>query len=176
MAYKRLFVFVEGTDDERFVSDIIIPIIFDRYDHIRIVLYAEEKKIKINNYIKSINSMGGYYFFLRDFDNTTCVTKRRNDTLQKYRRLTLGKIMIVINEIESWYLAGVSNSFSSSYKISIPRDTSDITKESFNAIMPSTFSSRIDFMIELLKNYTVSRAIKRNNSFKYFIGKKLVFN
>jgi len=38
--YKRLFIWVEGLDDQRFIENIIIPYFEERYDDIRTIKYA----------------------------------------------------------------------------------------------------------------------------------------
>ena len=47
----------------------------------------------------------------------------------------------------------------------------NITKEKFDALIPKKFTSRIDFMLEILKNFSIEIAKQKNNSFKYFIEK-----
>ena len=61
-------------------------------------------------------------------------------------------------EIESWYLAGISNSIANSIRIRYHCTTNDVTKERFNELIPSSFTSRIDFMNELLKHYDFETA------------------
>ena len=34
--YRRLFIWVEGTDDERFFNTIVVPRLANRYDHITV--------------------------------------------------------------------------------------------------------------------------------------------
>ena len=46
------FVFVEGPDDERFITSVL------GNDKIKVIKYAREKKEYINRYIKSIKSIG----------------------------------------------------------------------------------------------------------------------
>ncbi|MEM3394055.1 MAG: hypothetical protein QXY79_03310 [Candidatus Methanomethylicia archaeon] len=57
-------------------------------------------------------------------------------------------------------------------KIKIPAvsNTEIISKEQFNGYIPKDIS-RIDFMIEILKNFSMEEAKKRNNSFRYFMKK-----
>lgn len=48
------FVFVEGPDDERFITSVL------GNDKIKVIKYAREKKEYINRYIKSIKSIPNY--------------------------------------------------------------------------------------------------------------------
>ncbi|ACB52151.1 hypothetical protein cce_2803 [Crocosphaera subtropica ATCC 51142] len=50
-------------------------------------------------------------------------------------------------------------------------------KEQFNQSIPQKFSSRVDFMIEVLKAYSLNTVIKKesNQSLVYFINKYQIF-
>jgi hypothetical protein len=47
--------------------------------------------------------------------------------------------------------------------------TDELTKEDFNGLIPPKFDSRIDFMFELLKYFSIDTAEKKNQSFRFFI-------
>ncbi|MDI6767583.1 MAG: hypothetical protein QME52_12240, partial [Bacteroidota bacterium] len=51
------------------------------------------------------------------------------------------------------------------------KDTDDTTKEQFNRLIPEKYDSRIDFMSEILNNFSFKTAKRKNRSFKYFIEK-----
>lgn len=66
-----LFVFVEGPDDERFITSVL------GNDKIKVIKYAREKKEYINRYIKSIKSIPNYdYIVICDIDLKSLVEKR----------------------------------------------------------------------------------------------------
>ncbi|HII98687.1 MAG TPA: hypothetical protein HA272_05405 [Methanoregula sp.] len=48
-----------------------------------------------------------------------------------------------------------------------------MTKEDFNAVIPLRFDSRIDFMFELLKSFSLETAVKKNASFRFFYNRYL---
>ena len=85
--------------------------------------------------------------------------------------------MIVKKEIESWYIAGLSDTNLKKLKIKLTAKgkkgdiTGNMTKEKFNKLMPKRFDSRIDFMLEILNQFSLNTAKKRNKSFSYFISK-----
>ena len=54
-------------------------------------------------------------------------------------------------------------------KKKIPDTTDTVTKEQFYNLMPKKFDSKIDFMREILKNFSIEIAKKKNKSFKYFV-------
>jgi hypothetical protein len=69
---------------------------------------------------------------------------------------------VVIKEIESWYYAGLS--IESVQNLNVPSlpFTDDLTKEDFNRLIPKKYDSRIDFMFEILKYFSIDAARKKN--------------
>lgn len=78
---------------------------------------------------------------------------------------------MVVKEIEGWYLAGLGNTEAEKFKIRTFSETDTITKEQFNALIPKTFDSRIDFMLEILRIFSIEIAKQKNRSFRYCIEK-----
>jgi hypothetical protein len=76
---------------------------------------------------------------------------------------------VVIKEIESWYYAGLSPE--SVQNLTVPNlpFTDDLTKEDFNRLIPKKYDSRIDFMFEILKSFSIDTARKKNHSFRFFV-------
>ena len=170
MAYKKLFIWVEGPDDERFVSEIIKPILEKKYNLVQVRKYACSKREKVRNFLRSISVMGDC-IFLTDINRAPCVTKKKTDIARKFKNTNKDKIVVVIKEIESWYLAGLNEATSKKLKVSPPDTTNDVTKEQFNKLIPKRFESRIDFMVESLKYFSIKTAKTKNKSFKYFVTK-----
>ncbi|MBT9131329.1 MAG: hypothetical protein DDT41_01634 [candidate division WS2 bacterium] len=167
--YRRLFVWVEGEDDVRFFNKIIKPKLQKKYNFIQTILYATQKKGKIDDHLRSIKAMGADYIYVADIDNSPCVSAIKQETERKLRNIDKDKIIVVIKEIESWYLAGLSEIQSRKFKIRNFSATDTITKEQFYDLIPEQFNSRIDFMVELLKTFSVEVAKQRNGSFRYCI-------
>ena len=174
MDYKILYILLEGVDDERFFSSIVSPLFQDKYSYIVFYKYASEAPKKIRNFLKSIKSMNeknlADYYFVSDMDSNICITFLKDKLKNKFNIYDLSKIMIVIKEIECWYLAGLNNDFLRKYGISKCSDTCRIFKEDFNRLIPPTFSFRTDFMIECLKFFSIDEAKIFNSSFDYFIN------
>ena len=82
-------------------------------------------------------------------------------------------MVVVIKEIESWYLAGIDAKNAARLNVTIPGSTDHISKKEFDRLIPDSFDSRIDFMIELLKCYSLRVARRKNASFKYFHAKHI---
>jgi len=172
MNYKQLFFFVEGDDDERFFERIIKPKFEEKCDT-KIFKYAQVKNTKVDNFLKSIKAQGAEYIFIADIDSAPCVKSKKQEIRNKFRNVDIDRIIVVIKEIEGWYFAGLDTTSSKELKIhSVSIKTTDnITKEQFNNLIPKKFDSRIDFMLEILKRYSIETAKQKNKSFKYFIEK-----
>ncbi len=171
MGYKALFIFVEGPDDRRFFETIIKPLFERQYDLVKISLHSNLKKEKIKNWLRSLKSMKANYIFVKDINNAPCVTAKKQSIIKKYKTIDKERIIVVIKEIESWYLAGLTEHVLKKFKISPFNTTDKVDKEQFNRLIPQKFDSRIDFMIETLKNFSIDIAMQKNKSFRYFIKK-----
>ena len=91
-----------------------------------------------------------------------------NDRLSKTRRSP--RVLIVCKEIESWYLAGLTDN--DCKKMGIPdslNDTDHLSKEKFLGLMPERFGSKTDFMLAILDLFDLDTARSRNRSFRYFM-------
>ena len=171
MGYRRLFIWVEGADDERFFEKIIVPKLCKKYDFILTRPYATLKKEKRDNFLKSIKAMGADYIYVIDINNSPCVTTKKQEIQNKLRNIDEERIIVVIKEIESWYLAGLGNTEAEKFKIRTFSETDTITKEQFNGLIPRIFDSRIDFLLEILKIFSIEIAKQKNRSFRYCIEK-----
>jgi hypothetical protein len=171
MAYKRLFILVEGEDDERFINAIAKEIFKEKYDLVMPWKYSKQKNEKINDFLISIKSMNADYIYIADINQSPCITAKKNSITTQLQNIAGDRIIIAIKEIESWYLAGVTKDFCSQHRIKQFENTDTITKEQFNSLMPKEFNSRIDFMSEILKHFSINKAKKKNTSFRYFLEK-----
>ena len=171
MAFRRLWVLVEGNDDEKFLER-IMPVFGSGYDYIKIVQYRPIPKKEITAKLRSFNSMKDDVFLLADLDRSPCPGQKRDRLVEKYgQNIDSRGIIIVIKEIESWYLAGLDGVSCKELDIAELADTDQITKEGFNEMIPKRFDSRIDFMQEILKRFSVDIAKQKNSSFAYFMAK-----
>lgn len=175
MNSKVLYIFVEGDYDEEFFKKILIPKLEEEYSYIKIVQYAQKpKKFEyIKKFIRSILSMDAEYIFVADIDDFPCVTAKKQKIQNKLRNIDEERIIVVIKEIESWYLAGLDNTACKKLGIRTHRnDTNNITKEQFNGlIIPKKDNSRVNLISEILKNFSIEIAMQKNRSFRYFIEK-----
>jgi len=169
--YKRMDVLLEGPDDERFFDAVIRAILEKQYDYVQTWLYAGEKTERTKNYLRSIRAMGADSLFLKDINRSPCVTAIKKATEKRYKKVVdPATVTIVIPEIESWYLAGLDDGSCKTLGLSKLPHTDDITKEHFEKMMPAK-AVRIDFMIEILKKFSVETAMRKNKSFAYLMKK-----
>jgi hypothetical protein len=166
---KRLFILVEGEDDVRFFGRIIKPLLAPRYDSVEIVPYACIRRDKVNRFLQSVASMKNDYIFVADIDYEHSVRDKKQVLYYRFSNLDGGSCVIVIREIESWYYAGITGAFAQALGVSDPASTNDLTKEDFNALIPRRFDSRIDFMFEILKSFSLETAARKNDSFHFFV-------
>jgi len=172
MRYNQLFILIEGDDDENFFKQIIKPRLEkEKYNLVRLWKYAHIKKERVNNFLKSIKAMGADYIYVADINRAPCVTGRKQEIQDKLKDISTDRIIVVIMEIESWYLAGLDSANSKQFEISFSNATDNLTKEQFNSLILKKFDSRIDFMAEILKYFSIEIAKQRNGSFRYFIEK-----
>ena len=171
MGLKKLYIWVEGDDDKRFFNGVIKSKFIKKYDSVEIVRYAHLKREKIDNFLKSIKAMSANYIYVADINNAPCVTDKKEKIQKEFKNIDSDRIIVVIKEIESWYLAGSDDVISRKFGVRPFNITNTVTKEQFNDMFSKKFASRIDFMIEILKCFSIEKAKEKNRSFRYFIEK-----
>lgn len=174
MEYRRLYIWVEGDDDYRFFDKLVKPLFEEKYDSIELIKYKERKgmnKKKVNNFLKSITAMNTDYIFVGDINAHPCATAKKQELRHTYRNIDERRIVVIKKEIESWYLAGLTRENSKNLGVHYFNNTDTIAKEQFDVFIPTKFDSRIDFMTEVLKVFSIETAKEKNESFKYFIEK-----
>ena len=168
-----LFVLVEGDDDERFFESVIKPLLEGIYISVRLWKYAQQNTKKIDSLLTSVKAMGGECIFMADINTAPCVTAKKERIRAQLRNVTEDRIVVVIKEIESWYVAGIDARNSQKLGIRFWQTTDEVTKEHFDNSIPKKFDSRIDFMVEILKCFSIETAKRKNRSFSYFLQKYL---
>lgn len=168
---KRLYILVEGEDDVRFFGRVMKPLFIPRYDSVEILPYASIKRVKVNNFLKSLSEMKHDYIFVADIDAERSVKDKKQILYHWYSNINGSMIVVVIMEIESWYYAGLPDESLQKLGLPVLPSTDDLTKEGFNALIPPSFDSRIDFMFEILKSFSPATATRHNLSFKFFFDR-----
>jgi hypothetical protein len=162
---------VEGEDDIRFFGRIIKPLFVSRYDSVEIIPYASIKRTKVNNFLKSVRQMHSDYIFVADIDTERSASDKKQILYYHFSNIEGSSIIVVIKEIESWYYAGLSRE--SELNLGVPdlSVTDELTKEDFNRLIPRKYDSRIDFMFEILKYFSIESARMKNHSFRFFVDR-----
>lgn len=177
MEYRVLYLFVEGPDDERFFKSVIEPLIRERFNFIKYILYAQQSKAIIESLIRPLNHNQNHkYLFICDMDargdTTYCITKRKDKEHTAFGgNILKDRIIVVREEIESWYYAGIVENDLQKMKMKSISTTENLTKENFEKSIPTNFTSKTDFMIEILKIFSLQVASEQNPSFSYLLKK-----
>jgi hypothetical protein len=169
MTRKRLFILVEGNDDERFFKRIIVPLFLPRYDSVELIMYAGMKSEKVCRFIRSFTSMHNDLILVADIDQAPNVWVKKEILKQRFCTVDTDQIFVIIQEIESWYLAGLDDPTSKRLGLRPLHSTNHVTKEIFNKKIPGAYSSRLQFMFDILNNYSIPVAKEKNRSFRHFM-------
>jgi len=178
MAYRQLFLFVEGDDDERFLRAVIEPLCRSVYDHVRFVKFSMVKQDKIAAYLRSVEAIpDADYLLVGDLDRLPCVTAAKERVQGKFPPVDPARVQIVKAEIESWYCAGLTaqDPDLGIPELANPTDTEGITKEIFNRAVSQRGFLRVPVMTGILERFDLESAARRNRSFHYFLRKHLPF-
>ena len=189
MTYRTLYILVEGGDDARFFERVVRPLFEDEFGHVQLWQYSQQEKEKVNTFLDSIRVMQAAgiadLIIVADLDESPCVTDRKERILSGFRSLSAGqspgqpsgpysstRILIVCMEIDSWYLAGLSDEECKRMGLPAILDNTDhISKEQFLSLMPDRFDSKAEFMLEVLRVFDHETARSKNSSFRYFMQK-----
>ncbi|MDI9634170.1 MAG: hypothetical protein QFX32_08995 [Methanolinea sp.] len=168
MSARRLYLLVEGNDDERFFSRVVVPLVSPRYRSVHVVRYAGMKRGTVCRLVRALRHRGDDYIVFSDIDEEQSVQAKKEVIRGRFCVLSDRDIVVIVREIESWYLAGLDAGAEDALSLPHARSTDDITKEDFNARIPRRYSSRIAFMHEILDRYSVTVACGKNRSFRYY--------
>lgn len=164
---------VEGPDDKNFFTKIVQPKLMNFYSSIKFIEYSGWKFKKRRQFIKAIQAMTAAYLYVSDNDQSPCISDRKQKVTEKIENLEKDRIQIVVEEIESWYLAGLDEDKSKLLHIKYLKRTDKVTKERFRELRPKRLTTNIEFMAEILKAFSIDVAKEKNQSFKYFCEKHL---
>ena len=163
-----LFIFLEGPDDERFFEKIVKPLFQEEYSNVRLWKYSKKKIERRKNFVRSAKAMKADFIYVADINQAVCITSKKEQIMQDIG-IEEDDIIIVVREIEGWYLAGVDANVRT-LGVSEAGNTNAVTKEDFNKLIPKR-GSRILFMEKILNDYDIEAARKKNKSLEYFLDK-----
>lgn len=164
----RLFILVEGADDVRFFDRIIKPLLEPRYASVELIAFASLRRGMVSRFLRSLEKLDHDYILATDIDTEPSVKAKKQVIIERFPNLNPKKVIIVIKEIEGWYLAGIDGDMQQAFGLAPFHSTDNLTKEVFNSLIPGQFTSRIEFMVALLESFSISSAIAQNRSFGFF--------
>lgn len=159
------YIFVEGNDDNNFIDEII-----KEKENIKVIQYAGKKKEKIEGMIGTFDKMNEEYIFLADLDEKNKEI-RINELKKRFTNINPKNVYFSIQEIEAWYLSGISDNHINKYKIknNILVDTENITKEKFESLFNTRRETILEIKLNILSEFNFEKAKSRNNSLKLFL-------
>ena len=175
--YRRLWLLVEGNDDERFANAILVPEFGCAYADVQVRQYSQRSISDRANLLKAIQSAGDDYILLCDLDEFPCVTSKK-ESMKKSMKSALplpipdDRIAVVVKEIESWYLAGLGEEGCQALGIANASRPDEVVKEKFDVLIGGK-ANHTNMMVEILRRYDISQARRRSPSFGYFVRKHL---
>ena len=170
---RNLFVFVEGKEDIIFVKNVLHNIFQKKSINIIPIPYQTTRNHEVKKHIKASRANHDYVM-LSDLDSHTypCITSRKDQRIEELDcEITPDKIIIVVEELENWCLAGIDTNIGEYSDFVIPENTDNITKEDFDEILSKTSFNKNKLFNYLSFNFNPDLAVKRNKSFKYFLEK-----
>ena len=165
--YRRLWLLVEGSDDERFCTEVLTPVFQTTFDYVAIWDYSQKKDAKLTSLIRSIGSMNADYLLFGDIDERPCVTATKEYLVNQFSVPDRDRIVVVRREIEAWYLAGLSEGVCRELGIGRVADVDAVTKEQFDRLVGGKVK-HTSTMVDILKRYDAEVARQRSTSFGYF--------
>ena len=169
----KLYIWVEASPDETFFRTIIIPVISKNY--VPKVIIGKSLLKKSPQFLKSIEKMGNSYVFVTDLnEGTPCVSERKSLVQREFPDIDKNKIIVVVTEIEGWYLAGLNRRSIRKLNVSAQKlrnkSLDSVTKQEFLNIIPKGCTV-LQFREKILRCFDIKVATLKNKSFKYFFDK-----
>lgn len=175
--YKKVvYIFVEGKDDHDLLNLLKDKGVFEeKYPKsqysFEIEKYRNKKDSEIRKKLKTIQHTNNPIFFFGDLDfeeEKMCIEHRVKAIKQKYQLIS-ENIIIIVNEIESWILAGFSEKFCKHHDIEFIEDTQFVRKETFTQLYQKKPGLRRFLLTgEQKEKYSIEEACQRNQSFQKF--------
>ncbi len=174
--HNRLHIWIEGKDDKEFFEKVVKPRFEREYGRGRVHIrqYREVEDEKVVNSIEGFKARNDDFICVADINKAPCVSGRKQEKQrEEFKNVGDSKIVIVIKEIEGWYLAGLDSEACKKLGITELKNTDEVTKGKFDSLWRRNkrYNFRLDFRSELLKFFDIETAKKKNESFRYFAEK-----
>ena len=164
MRHDIIYIIVEGDDDELFFGRILRRCFRKRFPDVRIYQWSQKSKDEMRKLLNKHQSKEDEYIFIGDLEGP-CISGTIDDLTEVFSELERERVFIVEREIEGWYLAGLGNEACQTLGIKEPGTTDGIGKRRFRILMKEgRFTSKNDFLMEIIKLYDLGLAKTRNTS------------
>jgi len=179
-----LHILHEGIHDKKYFETFIKDDLLKKYECKSLKARQYKTNEFVSKYIKTQIELGNICLIFgdADFQNTEAKKPKNYSELQallckKYDiKIDKSKIVfIIVEEIESWYLAGFDNAFCKKNNVKYYKNTENVTAEMFADCRIRPEQSEDQFRNWLIKNkteYKIDEAKQRNSSFKVFYDAK----
>ena len=165
--YRRLWLLVEGADDSLFCQEVLFWSFQETFDHVQTWEYSQRKPAELVGLLRSIRSMNADYLLFGDMDERPCVTATKEAITNQFSGLTWDRVVVVRQEIEAWYLAGLDEEAHRELGLARVRNVDEVAKEQFDRLVGGE-EEHTNAMVEILRHYDVEVARQRSPSFRYF--------
>lgn len=163
---------VEGPDDKRFVETVFKPRIDGKPD---VVKYAQKSTADVNNLVSAFAGVCDDHYYVTDLDRGNeerggCRSCDEREVYEKRRYDILNPfdVLVAVDAVEGWLLAGVSDAVATEGQVPVPSTTDHVGKPEFTeAFEQSTFGDKETFVDRIFGDYDYDLARERNDSFRY---------
>jgi hypothetical protein len=167
------WILAEGDDDERFFSSVVGEMLREKYGPIKVWQYSQTPNGSRGGIIKYIKKVEESYIYVADRDSSPCVTSRKHSIKNRLPFVDEDRILVVGREIESWFCSGVTGETARKLGLNRIRTTDNISKEQLNTILEPRNLSRVEFFGRVAEEFDIATAVRKNQSFSYFVTKYL---
>jgi hypothetical protein len=179
-----LYLFVEGEWDRIFFETFLCDYLLNKYplafDDIKCIEYSES--LSARSQFRALVKRNEANFLLcpdldAQYDDSKRITKIRKLATEEFKveyETIKDKAFVIVQEIESWYLAGFKQSFCEKKRIKFYPNTAITNKTTFENIADKINipPSRLrDILVSNKNLYFIEEAKERNESFSKFLEK-----
>jgi uncharacterized protein YdcH (DUF465 family) len=153
---------------------IVLPIFNRKNVTVSLRMYANDKHQEFAKFIRSLKQMNTDYILVADKNSEqTCITAKKENVQKCYENeVEKDKIIVVVKEIESWYLSGLVEEQAKKLDLPLLENTESVGKKKFDEYRRNCrIPNRKHLLKEILKYFSIKTAKQKNASFKYFADK-----
>ncbi len=160
---------VEGSDDERFVRDVLEPRMDERSE---VIKYSQKPNSAVDDILAAVHEVYRGHYFVTDLDRGQqgChdCDDREEYERDRYDIKSAFDILVAVDAVEGWYLAGVSDEIAEEKLVRVPPTTTHVDKSEFDDVFrDSEYISKERLKIDITEEFDYDLACDRSDSFQY---------